>query len=113
MRSVAGARTGLTAWLWQRGTAVAMLLLLIALAGHVWRQPWSGYEAWRALIAPLPVRIGLVLFFFGLYVHVWLGVREIVMDYVPLILLRLALYALTLLALAGLALWLIHLLLRV
>ena len=92
MRRVGGARRGLDMWLMQRASAVYMALfipffiLLATSAGPL------DYQAWRGIFIPLPMKLGTLLFTLCLLVHAWIGLREIFIDYVHFLALRLALY---------------------
>jgi len=109
-RQVIGAHYGLRDWLAQRVTAVAMvvytLLLLLALAGL----PRLDFQHWKSLWELPLMRFATVLFAACLLVHAWVGVRNILMDYVKPIGLRLALHALTILALAWYGMWTVQIL---
>ncbi|MBI4203866.1 MAG: succinate dehydrogenase, hydrophobic membrane anchor protein [Betaproteobacteria bacterium] len=109
-REVVGAHYGLRDWLAQRMTAVVMivytLLFLIVLAS---RLPLD-YGDWKALWALPVMRYATALFVFSLLVHAWVGVREIFMDYIKPIGLRLTLYGVVILALVLYGLWSVEIL---
>ena len=73
---------GMRLWLSQRLTALAMavyiVLLLILL---VITQP-SNYAAWHAFISPIWFRLATLVFFMCLFMHAWLGVADVLKDYV-------------------------------
>lgn len=99
---------GLRTWLAQRLTGLLMavystLLLCLLLV----RQP-ATYEAWHAVFAPWWMRTMTLLFFFALAWHAWIGVREIVKDYVPAQRLRGFLQVLLRASLIGYAVWATH-----
>jgi succinate dehydrogenase / fumarate reductase membrane anchor subunit len=73
--------SGLRSWLFQRLSALYILGFL--LYGLVcWLSfPAVTYEAWRAWVAHPVVNIALALFFFALLLHMWVGGRDIAMDY--------------------------------
>jgi succinate dehydrogenase / fumarate reductase membrane anchor subunit len=109
-RIVVGAHYGLRGWLVQRLSAVYMalyttgsaLLLLVA-------QP-AGFEGWRGLFASQPVKLATFLFLVSLFLHAWIGVRDILMDYVKPTWLRLMGYALVIAWLVACAGWSIQIL---
>ncbi len=109
-RDVVGAHYGLRDWLAQRVTAVVMvvytLLLLAVLAG----MQQIDYAGWRALWQEPVVRYATVLFLLCLFVHAWIGVRNIFMDYVKPVGLRLALYVVVILALLWYMAWAVQIL---
>ena len=111
-RVVTGAHYGLRDWLAQRITAVIMavysVILLVVLLGG---PPYS-YAVWRDLFAQGWMRVATLLFAASLAWHAWVGVRDILMDYVKPTGVRLALQVVVLLALAGYLGWTIQILWR-
>lgn len=79
-RILVGAHHGLREWLIQRLTAVLMVLYTLALLVIAFILP-NTHEAWRALFAALPMKLFSSLTVLGLFWHVWIGMREILMDY--------------------------------
>jgi succinate dehydrogenase / fumarate reductase membrane anchor subunit len=63
------------------------------------------YVAWKALFAPLWMKMAVMLFTVALALHAWVGMRDIFMDYVHRTLLRLGLYLGVILTLAGCVAW--------
>lgn len=104
-RSVVGAHYGVSDWLAQRITAVMMGLYAIVLAFAVLRHGPFDYEAWRAFVAQGWVRFSGFLFVIALGYHAWIGMRDIVMDYVKPAGARLALHAISAILLVGYAGW--------
>jgi len=100
-----GARRGLGAWLAQRASALAMALLAPVFLAYAVAHAPLGYAGWRALFQPLAVRIGALLFVAALLIHAWTGLKEILIDYVHRLGLRLALHFLFGLAYAGCLVW--------
>ena len=86
-----GAHYGLTAWLLQRLTAVVMLAYTLLLGGLVLWCPPASHADWKGLFSGSFVRLATMLFFLALLYHAWVGVRDIVMDYIKPTGLRLAL----------------------
>jgi len=81
-RVVTGAHYGLRDWLAQRITAVIMALYsAIVLVVLVRRAPLT-FESWKALFAQGWMRVATLLFAVSLAWHAWVGVRDILMDYV-------------------------------
>ncbi|MEW9899166.1 succinate dehydrogenase, hydrophobic membrane anchor protein [Chitinivorax sp. PXF-14] len=100
-RVVVGAHYGLSDWLAQRITAVVMLayaaglvLLLLSAAGQ-------DYEGWKNLFQQTWVRTFSTVTVMALLFHAWVGVRDIWMDYVQPVGIRLTLHVLTILWLVG------------
>ena len=82
MRNVGGARRGLTIWLVQRASALVMALYLPLFGLYAWAQGSPGYVGWHGLFEPLAAKVTTLLLFAALLSHAWIGMREIVIDYV-------------------------------
>jgi succinate dehydrogenase / fumarate reductase membrane anchor subunit len=95
-RVVVGAHYGLRDWLAQRITAGLMALFtLLVLVQLAWGSGPIGYDKWA-----------------GIFSHVWVGVRDIWMDYVKSVALRLSLQIFTLVWLLSCTGWAIQVLWR-
>ena len=101
MKSVTGAHGGTGTWLLQRGTAVVLALGVPWLAWRVAVAAPLDYAAWRAFFAPLAMRLLMLVFTIALALHAWIGMRDILMDYVRPLGLRLALYLIVIVTLAA------------
>jgi succinate dehydrogenase membrane anchor subunit len=111
-RVIVGAHYGTRDWLAQRISAIVMALYtVLALAVIASRAPLT-YEAWKALFTQGWMRVATLIFVASLAWHAWVGVRDILMDYVKHDGLRLALQVLTVLLLAGYVGWAIEILWR-
>jgi len=104
-RVVTGAHYGLRDWLIQRVTAALMALYSAALAGYLLLQPELDYNVWTGLFSGQPMRTFTLLFLLGAFYHAWIGVRDIVMDYIKPAGVRLAIHVLVILTLALYAIW--------
>ncbi|HNQ03711.1 MAG TPA: succinate dehydrogenase, hydrophobic membrane anchor protein [Thiobacillaceae bacterium] len=92
MRKVGGAHRGVDMWLVQRASAVYMACFIPAFLVLAWGRMPLDYAAWRGLFAPLAMKLAMLLFVFSLLVHAWVGLREIFIDYLHVLVLRLGLY---------------------
>ncbi|GAB4057386.1 succinate dehydrogenase, hydrophobic membrane anchor protein [Uliginosibacterium sediminicola] len=104
-RLVVGAHYGFRDWLLQRLSAVVMAVYAVILAVQILLLPQWDNAAWRALFAGGFMRFITFLFFLSLFFHAWIGVRDIWMDYIKSISLRVTLHAITALLLIGYAGW--------
>ncbi|OGS82807.1 MAG: succinate dehydrogenase, hydrophobic membrane anchor protein [Gallionellales bacterium GWA2_59_43] len=109
-RVVVGAHYGLRDWLVQRVTAVVMALYCVVLAGWLLSQPYLNYDVWTALYSSQWMRIFTLLFLLSLFWHAWIGVRDVVMDYVKPAGVRLAIHVLVILALIVYSIWSVQIL---
>jgi succinate dehydrogenase / fumarate reductase membrane anchor subunit len=91
MRTVGGAHRGLNLWLMQRASAVVMALYLPGFLVYALMAGPLDYAAWHGLFLPLAAKVSSLLFVGALLVHAWIGLREIFIDYVHPMTLRLPL----------------------
>ncbi len=111
-RIVTGARYGLSDWLAQRITAVIMAVYSVIVVFVLFSNKPITYGVWRDLFAQGWMRVATLLFMASLAWHAWVGVRDILMDYIKPDGLRLALEVLALLTTAGYFAWTIQILWR-
>jgi len=109
-RVVVGAHYGLRDWLIQRITAVVMALYGVVLAGYLLLHGNWGYDAWTGLFSSQLVRSLSLLFLMSLFYHAWIGIRDIVMDYVKPASVRLVIHTLVVLALLLYTIWSVQIL---
>ena len=74
--------SGLRAWALQRITAVYLALFSIVLLWHFLVAPPVDYAAWRDWVVQPWVSIGLLLYVVALLLHAWVGIRDVLIDYV-------------------------------
>jgi succinate dehydrogenase / fumarate reductase membrane anchor subunit len=112
-RLVVGARYGLRDWLSQRITAALMALFtLVLLIQVLFTRGPIGYEAWAGIFAVQWMKALTFAVIIALAWHVWVGMRDIWMDYIKPVWLRLSLQVFTIVWLVGCAGWAIQVLWR-
>lgn len=109
-RIVSGAHYGVRDWLMQRVTAVVMAAYLLFMAGFLLTHHPLQYADWHALFQSQLVRLASLLFLLGLFLHAWVGMRDILMDYVKPTGIRLAAEVAVILALVTYAAWSVQIL---
>jgi succinate dehydrogenase / fumarate reductase, membrane anchor subunit len=112
-RLVVGAHYGLRDWLSQRVTAVVMALFTVAvLAQVIFSRGPMGYDKWAGIFAAQWMKVLTFAVVVALVWHVWVGMRDVFMDYVKPVVLRLALQVFTIVWLTACAGWAIQVLWR-
>jgi succinate dehydrogenase / fumarate reductase, membrane anchor subunit len=111
-RLVVGAHYGMRDWLSQRVTAVLMALFTIALLVQVLLPGPMDYYRWSAIFAAQWMKVLSFTVIVALAWHAWVGMRDIWMDYIKPMGLRLALQVFTLVWLVGCAGWAVQVLWR-
>ncbi len=100
------------AWLLQRLTAVFMLVCFVVVILYFLLSPPQSYAQWRGMVTATPVALLSILFFIAVSLHAWIGLRDIVIDYVHRFSLRVLLLGLIFIMLFGQILWLFLVLLQ-
>ena len=112
-RVVVGAHYGMRDWLSQRVTAVLMALFtILLLAQLIFAKGPIGYDTWAGIFAAQWMKVLTFTIFVALGWHAWVGVRDIWMDYIKPVGVRLALQVFTIVWLVGCMGWAIQVLWR-
>ena len=111
-RLVVGAHYGMRDWLSQRVTAVLMAVYTVVLLAQVLMPGPLDYYRWSGIFAAQWMKVLTFVIIVAFAWHAWVGVRDIWMDYVKPVALRLALQVLTIVWLVGCAGWAVQVLWR-
>jgi succinate dehydrogenase / fumarate reductase membrane anchor subunit len=111
-RLVVGAHYGLRDWLAQRVTGVLMALFTVVLLLQVLLGGPMGYDRWAGIFAAQWMKVFTFVVIISLLYHAWVGMRDIWMDYIKPVGLKLALQVFTIVWLVGCAGWAIQVLWR-
>lgn len=109
-REVIGAHYGLRDWLAQRLTAVVMVVYSVVFLWLLLKLPQFDFASWKAMWSAPWMRYASLLFLLNLFLHAWIGMRNIFMDYIKPAGVRVALYALVILSLVAYAAWAVQIL---
>ncbi len=109
-RVVTGAHYGVRDWLIQRITAALMALYSVALAAWLLWQPVLDYDTWTGLFSSQWVRSFTLLFLLSVFYHAWIGMRNIVMDYIKQDEARLLIHVMVILILLLYTIWSVQIL---
>lgn len=111
-RLVVGAHYGLKDWLAQRITAIVIVVYTMVLLIAFLISGDAGYEGWAGLFARQWFKMLTFVTFLALFYHAWVGMRDIWMDYVKPVSIRITLQVLTVLWLVACAGWAVQILWR-
>lgn len=81
-RLVVGAHYGMRDWLAQRVTALLMALFTLLVLLRLLMPGELGYEHWAGIFAPTWMKALTFVVVLALAWHAWVGVRDVLMDYV-------------------------------
>jgi succinate dehydrogenase / fumarate reductase membrane anchor subunit len=112
-RLVVGAHYGLRDWLAQRITATLMALFtLLVLLELIFSSGPIGYDTWAGIFNPQWMRALTFTVILALTYHVWVGMRDIWMDYIKPVGIRLGLQIFTIVWLLSCMGWAVQVLWR-
>jgi succinate dehydrogenase / fumarate reductase membrane anchor subunit len=111
-RLVVGAHYGVRDWLAQRITSILMAIFTVVLVVQVLLPGPLDYYRWSAIFAHQWMRLLTFVTIVALLFHVWVGMRDIWMDYVKPVSARLAFDLVSIAWLVGCAGWAIQVLWR-
>lgn len=111
-RLVVGAGYGSMDWLAQRVTAVLMTLFTLIVIVHLLLPGELGYERWAGIFAAPWMKALTFVTIVAIGYHGWIGVRNVLMDYVKPVGTRLAIQVLAIVWLVGCGGWAVQVLWR-
>ena len=111
-RIVVGAHYGLRDWLSQRITAVVMAAFTLALVAQVVFGGPIGYDSWSGIFSRQWMKVLTFIVIVSLAWHAWVGMRDVWMDYLKPVGLRLLAQVATIAWLVGCAGWAVQVLWR-
>lgn len=97
--------SGLKAWFLQRATAIYLMLFTLYLLQQMIFNPAADYAAWRDWVAQPLVSLATLLFFASLLLHAWVGIRDVIIDYVHPTAIRVSVLTVIGFGLVGCAAW--------
>lgn len=111
-RLVVGAHYGFRDWLSQRVTAALMALFTLVLLAQLLMPGAIGYDKWAGIFAQQWMKVFTFVVIVSLAWHAWVGMRDVWMDYIKPVGLRLAAQVFTIVWLVGCAGWAVQVLWR-
>ncbi|MEE3660485.1 succinate dehydrogenase membrane anchor subunit [Brenneria sp. g21c3] len=84
-------RNGVHDWLLLRASAIVIVLYVIYLIGFVVSANNITYDVWRAFFSMALTQVFTLLALFSILVHAWIGMWQVLTDYIKPLPLRLTL----------------------
>ncbi|MES2356023.1 MAG: succinate dehydrogenase, hydrophobic membrane anchor protein [Pseudomonadota bacterium] len=97
--------SGLRAWTVQRVSALYLLGFTIYFSLHLLINPPASQQMWRMYILTPAPQVTTLLFFAALAIHAWVGVRDVILDYLKPFPLRITALAVLAVGLAATTIW--------
>ena len=112
-RVVVGAHYGVRDWLVQRATAVLMALFTVVIVVECLLPGPMNYDKWAGIFAHQWMKVLTFVMIGSILWHAWVGVRDVLMDYVKQMAARLVLQVAAIVWLVGCAGWALQVLWRI
>lgn len=74
--------SGFRAWMWQRASAIYLSGFIVYILAYWIVTPPADNQALRIWIGGMGMWLATALFFLALLLHAWIGVRDVILDYV-------------------------------
>ncbi len=101
--------SGFSAWLTQRLSAIYIAIFIVV--AIIWALISDvNYVVWQASFENTVVKLAVLLFGLSLLIHAWIGMRDVLIDYIHPVGLRLTLLTLLALFLLANGFWLLSIL---
>jgi len=97
--------SGMNAWIIQRLSGIYVGFFSLILLGIFSTTPPQSYTEWVSLFVSPSLQIGFSLFVVALLFHAWIGLRDIILDYIHPIGIKMLIFSVVLFALFGSGLW--------
>ena len=96
---------GMRAWLLQRLSGVYLGVYLLLAVFILGAGPTLDYAHWHELLSQPAVSIATLLFFYFTLIHAWVGIRDVLIDYVQIVALRFSILIALALGLITMGIW--------
>jgi len=105
--------SGFHAWMWQRASAVYLAAYIVYVLAFLIISPPENHQALKAWIGDPDMWLASAVFFLALLLHAWVGIRDVILDYVHPSALRLGALAVILVFLLVCGLWVMRILVSI
>lgn len=99
--------SGFRAWVFQRISALYLALYTLFLCWFFLFAPPASYTEWKEVVATPAFNISLLFCVFFLLFHAWVGTRDIIIDYIHPLMIRVVTLTILGLGLIGSGLWIV------
>ena len=97
----------------QRVTAIILVLYTVAFVVSVFIHDIDGFDGWVAIFSTLWMKLFTLAASISLIYHAWVGIREIWMDYIQPVKVRMGLQIFSIIWLMGCGIWIVAIILQI
>lgn len=96
---------GYRAWFLQRLSAIYIVCSLLFVMGFILFNNITSFTSWQGLFFFPVTNVLILLFFIAIMVHAWIGIRDVIIDYVHNAIVRVLVLNLLMLFLISMSVW--------
>ncbi len=96
---------GMRAWLLQRLSGAYVGLYLVVALLVLGCGSTLDYDRWHGLLSQPAISIATMVFFYSILIHAWVGIRDVLLDYVQISALRFSILMVLALGLITMGIW--------
>lgn len=100
--------SGMNAWLIQRFSGIYIALFAVFFGFILWQIGPVDYSLWVGLFSQPLIQITTSLFGIALLFHAWIGLRDVILDYIQPIAVKMLIVAAVVIMLLASAFWLLR-----
>lgn len=97
--------SGMNAWILQRISGLYIAFFALILFGIFGTTPPQSYTEWVSIFVSPLLQIGFSLFVIALLFHAWIGVRDIILDYIHPVSIKMVVFSMLWVSLFGSGIW--------
>ena len=101
---------GYRAWFLQRLSAIYIAGCLLFIIGFLLLNSIPTFDHWQSFFFSPVANILILLFFLAIMVHAWIGIRDVIIDYVHFPIIRVLVLNFLMLFLISMTLWITYIL---
>ena len=98
-------RSGLQDWLWQRVSALVILVAAFYYGYLVFSGVFSSYKSWQLAASTVSFKVITMLLVLALSVHSWIGLWTVTTDYLKNLFLRVTVQILMIISVVSYVVW--------
>ena len=107
------AHNGLSDWILQRATAVVLVLYTLIFITNLVVVEFHGFASWKGLFESVWMKTFSIAASISLVYHAWVGIRELWMDYIKPVGIKIGLQIFSIIWLLGCGIWIVTILVRI
>ena len=107
------AHNGLSDWILQRATALVLVLYTLIIIVNLAVVELHDFASWKGIFESVWMKLLSIVAAISLIYHAWVGIRELWMDYIKPVGIKIGLQIFSIFWLLGCGIWIVTILIRI